>query len=107
MFPELNHNEIVGFETPAEILSRLAVVILQDRYDHPRVKRRMEISEEIIKPKVKDILKVESKGESFLARFYSLVYIGDYASTYLALEYGINPTPVKVIDYLKAELAKE
>jgi glucose/mannose-6-phosphate isomerase len=32
--------------------------------------------------------------------------MGDYASLYLALEYGINPTPVKVIDYLKAELAR-
>jgi hypothetical protein len=59
-----------------------------------------------IKDKVKNILEVNSQGESFLAQFYSLTYIGDYASTYLALEYGLNPTPVKVIDYLKAELAK-
>jgi glucose/mannose-6-phosphate isomerase len=32
--------------------------------------------------------------------------MGDYASVYLALEYGINPTPVEMIDYLKNELAK-
>jgi glucose/mannose-6-phosphate isomerase len=106
VFPELNHNEIVGFEVPAEILSRLVVVILRSQSDKERINKRVEISKNIIKDKVKNIIEVSSQGDSFLAQFYSLTYIGDYASAYLALEYGINPTPVKVIDYLKAELAK-
>ncbi|MDD3023884.1 MAG: SIS domain-containing protein, partial [Syntrophomonadaceae bacterium] len=82
------------------------VIILQDNFDNPQVKKRIAISREIIKERVKNIIEVKSQGKSWLARFYSLCYLGDYASTYLALEYGINPTPVKVIDYLKAELAK-
>lgn len=106
IFPELNHNELVGFEVPAALLSQTSLVILQDEQDHVRVKKRMEISSEIIKERVKEIITVQSRGTSFLARFFSLVYIGDYASAYLAEEYGINPTPVAVIDYLKAELAK-
>lgn len=106
VFPELNHNEIVGFEVPAELVSRLFVVILKDRFDHERVKRRMAISRDIIKQRVKGFVEVESRGESFLARLYSLCYTGDYASFYLALENGINPTPVALIDFLKAELAK-
>ena len=106
VFPELNHNEIVGFEVPPQLLSSLSCIILKDQYDHERVKRRIEISKGIIKDRVKSIAEVNSQGESYLARFYSLVYIGDYASVYLALEYGINPTPVAVIDYLKAELGK-
>lgn len=106
VFPELNHNEIVGFEVPPQLLSSMSCIILRDQYDHERVKRRIEISKGIIKDKVKSIIEVKSQGESYLARFYSLVYIGDYASVYLALEYGINPTPVAVIDYLKAELGR-
>lgn len=106
IFPELNHNELVGFEAPAALLAQTAIIILQDEQDHPRVRKRMEISREIIKDRVRDIIDVQSRGSSFLARFFSLVYIGDYVSTYLAEEYGINPTPVAVIDYLKAELAK-
>ncbi|MDD2372368.1 MAG: bifunctional phosphoglucose/phosphomannose isomerase [Syntrophomonadaceae bacterium] len=105
VFPELNHNEIVGFEVPQPLLTSLCCIILRDKYDYERVKRRIEISKDIIKERVKEIIEINSQGESYLARFYSLVYIGDYASVYLALEYGINPTPVKVIDYLKAELA--
>jgi len=105
-FPELDHNEIVGFEMPQDLLARMVVIILRDPSDHARVQKRMEISMRIIKDKVKKIIEVQSSGESFLAKYYSLSYIGDYASYYLALEYGINPTPVKTIDYLKTELAR-
>jgi glucose/mannose-6-phosphate isomerase len=107
IFPELNHNEIVGFEVPGELLSQLAIIILRCKLDKERINKRIEISKNIIKDKVKNILEVTAQGESFLAQFYSLTYIGDYASTYLALDYGLNPTPVQVIDYLKSELAKE
>lgn len=106
LFPELNHNEIVGFEVPAELLSRLVVVILRDQGDSPQIQKRMAITRQIIENRVQEIVEVSSQGQSFLARFYSLVYLGDYTSVYLAHEYGINPTPVQVIDYLKAELAK-
>lgn len=105
VFPELNHNEIVGFEAPAELLPSLVIIILVDKYDNERVQKRIAITREIIRDRVKHVLEVESAGESLLARIYSLIYIGDYASFYLALEYGINPTPVAVIDYLKQQLA--
>lgn len=107
IFPELNHNEIVGLDVPEELLNRFIVVILRDSSDHPRVQKRMQITERIIQDKVKKIIEIKSRGECFLARFYSLAYTGDYVSFYLALEYGINPTPVETIDYLKSELAKE
>ncbi|MDD4172197.1 MAG: bifunctional phosphoglucose/phosphomannose isomerase [Syntrophomonas sp.] len=106
VFPELNHNEIVGFEEPKHILDHLVVIILRDSGDHERVQKRIEISKGIIADKVKKVIEVETRGESFLAKFYSLAYIGDYTSFYLALEYGINPTPVDTIDYLKSELAR-
>lgn len=104
--PELNHNEIVGFEKPGELLKQLAVVILRDQNDHPRVQQRMEISKTIIKDKVSSITEVTSTGATVLARTFSLTYTGDYASVYLAALYGIDPSPVKMIDYLKNELAK-
>ncbi|NLJ71687.1 MAG: bifunctional phosphoglucose/phosphomannose isomerase [Syntrophomonadaceae bacterium] len=106
VFPELNHNEIVGFEVPADLIGKMSVVILKDRLDNLQVQKRMNITSNIIKNKVKNIIEINSQGESFLARFYSLAYVGDYASVYLAINYGINPTPVKIIDYLKEELAK-
>lgn len=106
LFPELNHNEIVGFEVPPELLSHLVIVMLRDQGDSQQIQKRMAITRQIIEKRVQEVLEVSSQGQSFLARFYSLVYLGDYTSVYLAHEYGINPTPVEVIDYLKAELAR-
>jgi glucose/mannose-6-phosphate isomerase len=106
VFPELNHNEIVGFEVPQQLLNQLAVIVLRSPADSERIVKRITITTNIIRDRVKNIIEVTARGTSFLAQFYSLVYIGDYTSVYLALEYGLNPTPVKVIDYLKAELAK-
>lgn len=106
IFPELNHNEIVGFEKPGELLEQLAVIILRDQNDHPRVQQRMEISKTIIKDKVSSITEVSSTGATVLARTFSLAYTGDFVSVYLAALYGIDPSPVKMIDYLKNELAK-
>lgn len=106
VFPELNHNEIVGFEAPADLIANTSIIMLQDYDDGKQIKKRMAVTADIIKDKVKNIIEVNSEGNSFLARFFSLIYLGDYVSFYLALEYGINPTPVEVIDYLKEELGK-
>lgn len=105
LFPELNHNEIVGLELPKEILSRLVIIILKDKYDDERNQKRIEITKGIVLDKVKKIIEIDSVGQSFLTRLYSLIYTGDYVSFYLALEYGIDPVPVKVIDFLKSQLA--
>ncbi len=105
-FPELDHNELVGFEAPADLLARLLVIIMCDPDDHEQVKKRIRITGDIIREKVAAVIEIKTCGSSWLAKLYSLIYTGDYASFYLALEYGINPTPVKVIDYLKAELVR-
>ncbi len=106
VFPELNHNEIVGIEEPAELLGQLEVIILRDNNDHPRVQKRMEVSKEIIKDTVSGITEVWSSGKSRLSGLFSLTYVGDYVSVYLAILYGIDPTPVRNIDYLKKKLAE-
>jgi glucose/mannose-6-phosphate isomerase len=105
VFPELNHNEVVGFEQPEEILSRIWLVLLQHQDDHPRVRLRMRITRDLVQ-KAAGITEVESSGPTALARVYSLIYLGDYSSIYLAALAGIDPGPVRVIDYLKSELAK-
>ncbi len=105
VFPELNHNEIVGFQYPREILNKIHLVILRDEQDHPRVQKRIEVTKGIVKDVVDGVTEVWSSGDGDLARLFSLIYTGDYASLYLAALYGIDPGPVKVIDLLKWELA--
>ncbi len=106
-FPELNHNEIVGWKCLPEILKKCYLIILRDRKDPSRIKKRIEITSKIIKGKAKGVNFLYSQGKSLLARFLSLIYLGDWVSYYLAILNKIDPTPVRVIDFLKKELAKK
>jgi glucose/mannose-6-phosphate isomerase len=65
----------------------------------------MKVTNLIIKRYAKNISHVESEGNSLLTRIFSLVLLGDWTSYYLALMSNIDPTPVKVIDQVKEELA--
>jgi len=104
VLPELNHNEIVGLEFPPEILKKIHIIILRDERDHPRVQKRIEITKEVIQNAVDGYTEVRATGSGVLARLYSLIYTGDFASVYLAALNGVDPGPVKVIDFLKKEL---
>jgi glucose/mannose-6-phosphate isomerase len=109
VFPELNHNETVGWSGSmgqGNPESNLAVTILRDDREPPHIQMRVRLTEEIIAKHAARIDEVWARGQSALARMLSLSYTGDFASCYLAYAYGEDPTPVRVIDWLKSELAK-
>ena len=106
VLPEMNHNEIVGWNVDRSLMKRMTVIFLRDRGTHPRIQLREEITKRIVREYAADVVDVWSEGRSLLARVFSLVYLGDWMSYYLAILNKQNPTPVKVIEYLKHELAK-
>ena len=107
LFPELDHNEIMSFEAaPREIAGRMAVVVLRDHDDHPQVKRRMDITREIVRSYVGAWHEVETEGESRLARMCSLIQLGDWVSFWLAMRRRVDPSPVDNIQKLKEMLAE-
>jgi glucose/mannose-6-phosphate isomerase len=107
VLPEMNHNEIVGWKVDRQLLKKTAVVFLRDAGTHPRVRVREDVTKEILRKKSSMVLEAWSEGDSLLTRIFSLVYLGDWVSYYLAILNNEDPTPVRVIDYLKGELAKE
>ncbi len=106
LLPEMNHNELVGWNMLKEVLSQTFVVFLKDKADHPRVSVREEITKSIVAQYASGVHEVWSEGASLLARMFSLIQFGDWMSFYLAILNNQDPTPVKVIDHLKNELAK-
>ena len=102
--PELDHNEIVGWEGAPEV-GRFAAVFLDDSDAHPRVKERMELTEKLIVDYATASFHVETRGQTTIERVFSLVLLGDLVSVYLAALRGVDPAPVKLLEQLKAELA--
>ncbi len=105
-FPEFNHNELVGWNKIDNYRDKLIVFYLKDSNDHDRVAKRMSVVKRIINEQEVEVVEVNSKGTSPLIRMFSLIQVGDFASLYLAILNNIDPTPVKIIDFLKDELTK-
>ncbi len=105
VFPEMNHNETVGWENPKRLLKDFVVLILRDKSEHPRVARRIEITKSIIEKK-SPVIEIRSNGNGLLSRMFYLIYTGDFTSYYLAILNDIDPTPVEMVTYLKKELSK-
>jgi glucose/mannose-6-phosphate isomerase len=103
--PELDHNEIVGWEGAPE-LGRFSAVFLDDSDAHPRVKERMALTEQLIAGNAAASFRLETRGETAIERVISLVLLGDLVSIYLAALRGVDPGPVKILDELKAALAE-
>ena len=103
IIPEMNHNELVGwkFEHPST-----AVIYLRNEDDLHRNQVRMGINQEIIRPLTGKMLEIYSQGDSLIEKSLYLVHLVDWVSVYLAEINKVDPNEIKVIDYLKGELAK-
>ena len=106
VFPELNHNEIVGWGGPGFTRENLSAVFIQDRDSSPEVKLQTRVMKEIISELGVSVYDINSQGESFLARMMSLVHFGDWLSWHLARLLGVDPLPIERIDLLKRKLSE-
>jgi glucose/mannose-6-phosphate isomerase len=97
-FPELNHNEMVGFTNPQ---SNFFIVMLKDTDDDPRNIKRYEITAQLLKTKGIESEIIEMDGDDVFEKMFTSISLADWTSYYLALEYEQDPTPVHMVEELK------
>lgn len=106
VIPELDHNEIIGWNQLAELTQRnMVLVLLRSEDEHERIVHRFEITRQLIEGQFAEVVEVPALGRSKLAQLLSLVMVTQLASIYVGLAYGVDPGPVEVIQKLKAELS--
>ena len=105
-FPEMNHNEIMGWQFPEGVLQQAQVIYLYSDHDHERVEKRMEICRDIFEKKSNPIIDIVAEGASLLEQYYYLIHLTDWISYFLAKENGVDPDSMEAIDFLKEELGK-
>lgn len=105
--PEATHNAVVGYIQPEDLRDHLFVVFLAGMTDHPRNSRRAALSTELLDEARIGHQQVALPGADCLSAAWSGIAVGDFVSTYLALLYGIDPTPVDAIGQVKSRLAGE
>lgn len=106
VLPELNHNAVVGYENPAGFGGNVIVLFLTSDAIHPRVKVRVQVTQEILARRGIPWHEIPTRGRRLLAQMMSSIYLGDFTSYYLAILYGVDPSPVEIIAFLKNRLAQ-
>ena len=106
VLPELNHNGVVGFPHPDIARDALTVLLLRSDRDNPRHKLRFDVTRELLDRANIPHKTLQFSGANMLSEVLQLTLFTDYVSFYVALLNGVDPSPVKSIDYLKERLAK-
>ena len=104
-YPEFNHNEFIGWSShPVE--KPYAVIEIRSNLEHPRIQKRFEVSERLLSGKRPAPEVITPQGETLLQQLLWTANFGDYVTLYTGLLNGVDPTPVALVEKLKAELDK-
>lgn len=102
-FPEFNHNEFMGWAShPVDKPYR--IFFLTSSFDHERIAKRFEISEKLLSGKWPHPTEINAVGDTRLRQVLWTTLLGDFVSIYTALLNNVDPTPVDLVEKLKAEL---
>lgn len=104
-FPELDHNDLVGWALPEDIKKHFVLLILTGKLDNKNMQKRVVVTRDLLAGEFNGIWEIKGKGRTALARVMSLVQYGDFLSCHLAQATGIDPVPVDRIMMLKEALA--
>ncbi len=103
-FPELDHNDLVGWELAAERRQGFALLLLRDSVPDPRLEARIAATLDLLDGQFARRAEAGPRGGGLLARILSLVQLGDHLSCRLAEAGGVDPMPVRRIQTLKERL---
>jgi len=103
-FPELNHNEIVGWEEAEAFAKHFSVIFIRDKNEPEAIRQRIMVTKELISKQSVKTFEVHAVGESRFAKMASVICVGDFVSVYLAVLRKVDPTPVRTISLLKKKM---
>ena len=106
VLPEFNHNAVSGLEQPEFLADKTIALFLESSLANPHNQTRLALTRELFMTAGYNTDSVQASGESRLAHMLSALHFGDYVSYYLAIAYGVDPTPIEAIAWFKEQLAK-
>ena len=106
VFPELNHNDLVGWELAETDRGRFVLLVIGEPQANERLEARIEVTRNLLAVDLPVVHRLLPTGRGALARVLSLVQFGDYVSCHLAALKGVDAVPVTRIQQLKDHLAR-
>jgi len=104
--PEVCHNEVAGWGQHGDLTRQVFTLVnLRHDFEHPQVMHRFDLTSAQLQEVVVSIAEVQAEGEGELAQLLDLILVGDFTSTHMAMQEGVDPGPVPAIDQIKSALA--
>ena len=105
--PEADHNTLAGTMHPQEVLNpHIMILFLRAPSDHPRNRLRSDLTRKAFMLEGMNTDHVDARGHTPLAHMWTMILFGDYVAYYLAMGYGVDPTPVQVLVEFKDAMAE-
>jgi glucose/mannose-6-phosphate isomerase len=104
LIPEADHNTLQGVMQPDAQFNATMAIFLRAAHNDARNERRTELTRMAMMLQGQNTDTITAHGESRLANMWTALHYGDYASYYLAMAYGIDPTPVPMLAELKEKM---
>ena len=102
VLPEVDHNTLAGTIHPEEVLMPHTMnLFLRAPSDHRKNRKRLDLTKQAFMLEGLNTDFLDARGESALAQMWMMILFGDYMAYYLAMAYGVNPTPVDAIENFK------
>ncbi len=106
ILPEADHNTLAGTMNPQETLNAHTMTLfLRAPADHPRNRLRSDLTRQAFMLEGMNTDYIDARGDTPLANLWTAILFGDYMAYYLAMGYGVDPTPVNALVDFKDMLA--
>jgi len=108
--PEVNHNEIVGFNREGKskkLSDNFYFIFLKDKKDHKRNLLRMDILESIYKEKGLKVEAVWLDGKTIAEKIFSSLLLADWVSFYTAESYKLEAQETEIINRFKKIISEK
>jgi glucose/mannose-6-phosphate isomerase len=105
--PEADHNSLAGLNFPEDLMPHTQAIFLQADSDHPRNQLRLQLTRQMFLMEGVNTDFVNATGKSPLSHIWTLVQFGDFTAFYLAMAYGVDPTPIELLVELKEKLKND
>ena len=104
--PELNHNAPVGYAAPPEAVQLLHAILLRHASVHPRVAKRIELTVEQLSASGVSAEVIDVPGDTVFAQMLWAIQLGDFASYYLGILNGADPSEVRALEWFKKKMSE-
>ncbi len=108
VFPELNHNEMNGFDVQAKsqhLSKNMQVIFLNDTDDHPRVQKRMQVCAQLYRDRGIAVQEVPLEGDNQFVKVFGSLVLADWVAVHTAALYGLEAEQVPMIEEFKKMIA--